>query len=142
MAKTCDAPGCNRPRFSVPYCNYRSHQLLRQDEKFLKQEAKREEKKNEPQKGIPKQSKTQKERDNKYNNRVKFWKLENPFCKVCGMPTDDCHHQLTRGIHTNNEKYWIPLCRPCHSRIKIDDKWAKENELIITKTISRKHEYD
>lgn len=68
----------------------------------------------------PKQvSDKQKEKNEAYNARVKVWKVENPECKAkcneyCTEKTNDAHHQIGRGIHLMDEKYWLACCRNCH----------------------------
>lgn len=144
MPKCCDAPGCNRPRFSGPYCDYKAHQLLRTDSRFLRQEEAREAKKKEPKKAIRSQSKSQKERDQEYSSKVHQWKADHPVCQVegCSNPTDDLHHKIGRGIHTNNEKFWMALCRFHHRMCKEFPLEAQRLGLIENRTINRKHEYE
>jgi hypothetical protein len=66
-----------------------------------------------------------------YNDRVKIWKAENPFCAFpgCGMPTEDCHHAKSRGIHINDESTWVPLCRPHHDWVDLHSEEAIELKL-------------
>jgi len=145
MAKTCDAEFCNIQRWSGGYCQL--HQWMRRDEKYLKSQAKKKEKQKEklltavP---IRKVSKVQQKRDAEYSKNLPKWKEENPFCVFpdCNRPTDDCHHVIGRGIHTNNQNFMIPLCREHHDLCKDQPKLAEELKLIETRTISRKNLYD
>lgn len=141
MAKICLCPGCNNPRFSGGYCRKLAHQKLRTDEKYLKQQAAIAKKKKEkPPKPIPKESPHQKKRNRQYSKDLPGWKEANPFCAFpgCKKPTDDCHHIIGRGIHTNNKSKMIPLCRPHHDLCKDQPKLAMDIGLIETRTISRK----
>lgn len=75
-----------------------------------------------------------------YNARTPSWKLENPICMVagCGLPTDDRHHAIGRGIHLNDERFHFPLCAEHHRICKEDPKEATRLGIIITRTIVRK----
>lgn len=126
MAKTC--LHCDRPVFSNKCCKF--HQRLRDDAKYISQ--KNKVKKVTPIKSSGKpikkfSTKYQKE-VNKYNNRVKEWKLENPDCKVpgCNQPTTDNHHKMGRGKYLNDERYWFPTCREHHNWIENNPIQAKE----------------
>lgn len=141
--KICKAHGCLRPAFSHEYCDRRDHQLLRSDSSFIRAEERREAKKKEPKKVIPRQSAAQKQRDAEYSSKVHRLKEEHSICEVpdCGMPTDDLHHLIGRGIHTNNEAYFMYLCRYHHNLCKESPLEAERLGIILTRTISRKHEY-
>lgn len=143
MAKTCMAPGCKYPAFSHGYCKSYAHQSLRVDSAWLKSLAKKEEKKKEPKKAIPKESKAQRKRNQEYSAKVHRLKEENSICQVpdCGMPTDDLHHVIGKGIHTNNEEYFMYLCRYHHNLCKERPLEAEKLGLILTRTISRKYEH-
>lgn len=85
----------------------------------------------EPRKKINKVSAKMKVKNQEYSERVKVWKVENPKCKAncnqyCTKETDDCHHQIGRGIHLMDEKYWLACCRNCHIFITNHPKEAME----------------
>ena len=143
MAKPCDYPGCNKPRFGGNYCSLRAHQLRRTDSQWLRRIAKEQENKKEPKKAIPKESKKQAARNRQYTKELPKWKEDNPICCFpdCGKQTNDCHHVIGKGIHTNNKNYMIPLCREHHDLCKMQSDLAFKLGLIETRTISRKNEY-
>jgi len=124
-SKPCKRPGCNNPAWSHGYCQ--NDQRLRTDEKWLRKLKEAEEK---PKKvyTIPKTSKKYGAELAKYNKRVKEWKIENPFCKYpgCNKATSDNHHQIGRGKHLMDERYWFPACREHHD-------WAEANPVEAKK---------
>ena len=100
-------------------------------EKHNKLIIKQKEKNSLPRKSVKKQSDKQKTKNQEYNERVKVWKVENPKCKArvnenCTGDTQDCHHQIGRGINLMNEKYWLSCCRNCHIFITNHPKEAME----------------
>jgi hypothetical protein len=71
-----------------------------------------------------------------YSKRIKVWKVENPVCEamiegLCTTHTQDCHHTNKRnGSRLLDEKFWLPVCRPCHHFITNNPGWARDNGLI------------
>lgn len=72
-----------------------------------------------------------------YGIKVSKWKRANPLCKVCFTrgrkvaKTQDCHHRRGRvGQLLFEEKYWLPVCRPCHIHIHAHCGWAKNYGFI------------
>jgi len=51
----------------------------------------------------------------------------NHFCEICGNAATDIHHKARRGKNLNNTETWMPVCRPCHTKIESNGKWAREN---------------
>jgi len=85
---------------------------------------------------VRKVSEKQKVKNMEYSERVKVWKVENPKCKanienLCVGYTQDCHHQKKRGELLMVEKYWIPVCRPCHDWIRDNSDEARKRGLTI-----------
>jgi len=135
MPKTCNHPTCNWPVWGKGYC--KSHQYLRIDLKEKPKPVKEF-------KPLRKSSIKYGKQLTIYHRGLPGWKLKNSVCAVpgCGKPTVDCHHQIGRGIHLNNDKYKIPLCEIHHPICKEDPSKAEELGIILTRTISRKYEYD
>jgi len=136
--KKCQFKGCIYDAFSHGYCKY--HQMHRKDSDWLRRIASDKEKGAVKKKAIPKASKNYAEQLKIYYDRLPSWKEENPVCFVegCGLPTVDLHHMVGRGIHLNNEKYFMPLCDSHHRICKEDPLLAEKMGLILTKTIVRK----
>lgn len=143
--KICLCDGCTKVVWGGGYCEWHQWMRKKKDKPPAKVYARMKPKVvlKKVAKPINKVSKKQAERNRKYADRLPGWKGENPICIFpgCGKPTTDCHHIIGRGIHTNNEKFWLPLCRPHHDICKENPKLAKEMKLIETRTISRKHDY-
>lgn len=55
----------------------------------------------------------------------------NHFCEICGEAATDIHHKARRGKNLNNTETWMPVCRPCHTKIESNGKWARENGYLI-----------
>lgn len=87
-----------------------------------------------PQKGIPKQSEKMKEEMKKYSpERVKFLKA-NPVCKGdlpgCKKVATTIHHSVGRvGEDLHDQKFWVPMCLPCHIEIHTNELLAKTTGL-------------
>ncbi len=90
-------------------------------------------------------SKKRQKEEAQYNKRVKEWKLENPWCRACPavfpmdpapQPTKDCHHMAGReGKLLLDEKWWLPVCRDCHSWIGASPNTARELGLLAPKNL-------
>lgn len=102
---------------------------------------KRESNHAKPRKRIRAVSRRQRARSAAYNARVKVWKAENPVCLVCQKhdlemfdkprPTEDCHHQRGKlGPLLMDERFWIPVCRPCHAWIDANRNAARAMGLL------------
>lgn len=128
--KTCKHEGCTFPVFGKGYC--KSHQRCRPDYKppdF------------KPRAPIRKVSKKRARELRIYNKRTPSWKDENSKCCFPGCECEivDRHHVIGQGIHMNDERYHIPLCRAHHDLCKSNPKLAMELNLIQTRTIVRKN---
>lgn len=73
---------------------------------------------------IAKRSKKGQKEDRLYSKLSKQFKIDNPYCKVkldgCTHLTTDVHHRKGRGIYLNEPKYWLPVCRSCHTKIELN----------------------
>jgi hypothetical protein len=84
----------------------------------------------EPKKQAPIKARSSKRasEETKYRKRVKEWLQlpENETCKVCGSEqSTECHHKKGReGNRLLDERYWLPVCRSCHSFITEDSAEA------------------
>ena len=61
-----------------------------------------------------------------YKIRYDYFML-NHFCEICGNAATDIHHKARRGKNLNNTETWMPVCRPCHTKIESNGNWAREN---------------
>lgn len=125
------------------YCP-RHNRLMRKSEETAKRDAeklavkllKQKEKDSLPRKSVKPVSAKQKTKNHEYSERVKVWKVENPICDVqipgvCTGKTEDCHHSKKRGDLLMVEKYWIPVCRSCHTWIGDNAEEARQRGLTI-----------
>lgn len=83
-------------------------------------------------------SKRRAKQERQYNKRVKVWKEENPFCQVGGLDctelTDDCHHMKGKiELLLLDERYWLPVCRNCHTYLERNPTWAKDNNFSLSR---------
>jgi len=52
---------------------------------------------------------------------------DNPFCKVCGKSATDVHHMRGKiGEDLTDSRYFLAVCRGCHTLIEENPTWAKE----------------
>jgi hypothetical protein len=94
----------------------------------------------------PVSSKRYKELTVYIKNRIIFLsKQRNRWCNVCTdraleMPQDICNINLTMDIHhkngrigsmLNDKRYWLSVCRECHTKIHANPKWARENGYLV-----------
>lgn len=98
--------------------------------------AKHKQKNLTPKKTPNKQSDKMKVKNQEYSERVKEWKKENPRCRAmvdpdCTGETRDCHHMKKRGDLLMVEKYWLPVCRACHTWIGDNAEEARNRGLTI-----------
>jgi hypothetical protein len=63
-----------------------------------------------------------------YYKLIGPWKQKNPICAVCKKrKTQDVHHMKGKeGTLLIEVEFWLPVCRPCHTKINDDSKWAIE----------------
>lgn len=88
--------------------------------------------------------------ERKYLKRVKVWKQQNPWCGGCaklftakalesGLPgiTTECHHMAGRqGALLLDERYWLPVCKGCHTWITANAERCFEIGLRIRLRVS------
>ena len=62
-----------------------------------------------------------------YSNKKKEL-IEGKVCGVCGLDAKDIHHKKGRNTIELllDERYWLFVCRHCHSIIENRPLWAKE----------------
>lgn len=67
-------------------------------------------------------SRKQRARLAEYGPRAAQFKRDNPTCNICSTDkTSDVHHVRGRtGEWLMDERFWLPVCRRCHS-------WIHEN---------------
>ena len=84
----------------------------------------------------PKRAKQERE----YSKEAKAYKELHPFCQatlpnICTNHTSDVHHKAGRiGALLLNQKYWMPVCRPCHNWIEEHAKKARALGFRLSKT--------
>jgi hypothetical protein len=51
-----------------------------------------------------------------------------PHCQICAKRRSyDIHHTAGReGPMLLNHRYWMAVCRPCHTRVHENPAWARE----------------
>jgi hypothetical protein len=60
--------------------------------------------------------------------------LKNPVCQVrdCENCSMDVHHKKKRnGKRLRNQKYWMAVCRGCHTYIGAHPEWAYEEGYLL-----------
>lgn len=56
------------------------------------------------------------------------------FCEVCGKRATDIHHKKGRvGKLLTDKRYFLAVCRECHSRIETDPQWAKDKGYSLSR---------
>lgn len=64
-------------------------------------------------------------RDRLYYKLKKEYFEDHPTCEVCQRnPSCDIHHRKGQGIYQNEVKFFMAICRLCHSKIELNRKWA------------------
>lgn len=62
-----------------------------------------------------------------YRKKREEYLNAHPNCEVCGRPATDIHHKAGRiGKLLTDILNFLAVCRPCHTRIETNPKWAKE----------------
>lgn len=98
-------------------------------------------------KRMRRESPKRREQNQRYNARIKVWKVEHPWCKACfpiavflGIhwanvrKTKDCHHMAGKeGELLLDEKWWLPVCRKCHDWIGDHSNSARDLGLLAPK---------
>lgn len=65
--------------------------------------------------------------------RDKFMK-DNPYCKSCGGEATDLHHGAGRtGKLLTDVRYFVPLCRPCHSYFETHPEEARDKGISFSR---------
>jgi hypothetical protein len=66
--------------------------------------------------------------------RVKFLN-ENTKCYVCSKSATEVHHKKGRdNSFLTDIRYFLPVCRDCHTKIELNPVWAKENGYSLNRT--------
>lgn len=63
-----------------------------------------------------------------YGAKKLLFLAANRYCQVCGINWSyDCHHTRGRlGPLLMDERYWLAVCRECHTKIHKEVAWSKE----------------
>jgi 5-methylcytosine-specific restriction protein A len=66
----------------------------------------------------PRESPSARGYDSNWNQTRTRFLRENPYCEICGDPSEEAHHhtELRQG-GTNEDSNLVALCHSCHSRI-------------------------
>ncbi len=77
-------------------------------------------------------SEKRKEQERIYAQVSKVYKESNPNCECCGNKATDIHHKNGRnGDRLNDVKFFMSVCRTCHTYIHEHPKEARENGYLI-----------
>ena len=84
---------------------------------------------------IPKFSKKRAVENKKYSEiRLEFLEAH-PKCEVCKFrDATTIHHKKGRGIYLCVIEFFLAACMPCHEKIELNPKWAKEKGYSISRT--------
>jgi len=86
-------------------------------------------------KAIKQVSDKRKKENTLYSCLRKQFLTDNPLCKVCGYKANEIHHKKGREnsllIYV---RYFLSVCRDCHTEIELNPLWAKENGYSINRT--------
>lgn len=83
-------------------------------------------------KPIAKESAKRSGENTEYRKRNKVYLLKNRICKCCGDPSTEVHHMDKRnGARLLVQKYWLPVCGPCHKEIHAHTTWARNEGYLI-----------
>lgn len=118
----CSEPDCERPATRTGKCE--SHESIARKEK---REASKPVKQQKPLKrtSIKKVSDKRKDQNSEYSRIAYGYLKDNPKCACCGDPSEEVHHKKGRTNDLLLEcRYWLPVCRPCHTLITEDSAWA------------------
>lgn len=101
-------------------------------QKTCSKECKYEYEKTEPKRTIKKVSDKRKTQEATYKLISKAFKLENPFCNVCGNLASDIHHKNGReGDRLNDTRFFMSICRDCHTWLHEHPKVSRENGWLM-----------
>ncbi len=77
-----------------------------------------------------------KEQEKEYLKKKKAYLAIHKTCEVedCKKAATDLHHKKTRiGNMLTDEKYFMAVCRKCHTKITTNSKWAIQQGYSISK---------
>lgn len=111
--KICSVETCNNFVFGKGYC--KNHQYLRNDIK----------------KSINKISDKQKDNLKEYSIVRKEYLTKHPICEVCYINSSTEIHHKAKRTGENLFKYFLAVCRTCHTKIHLEPKWALENNYLL-----------
>lgn len=140
MTTLCIIPGCQGQveNNELELCATHNHELRKMERekekaqrKRLSQLQKRHEKVfSTAKKPILKISEKMAEALREYRPKKEKFLQENQLCGVCGSErSTECHHKQGRDTIELllDETKWLPVCRPCHTFITANSKFAIEN---------------
>lgn len=91
-------------------------------------------------KKIPKLSKKQKSREDKYKSLREIYLKEKRICECCGIAVStEIHHKAGRDGE-NLFQHFLAVCRECHDKIEMNPEWAKENNYSISRLKENENE--
>jgi hypothetical protein len=89
-------------------------------------------------KEIPKRSEKMQDAMAEYKPQMIAFLKKNPVCKAdlsgCKKKAVAVHHQKGRTNELlHDQRYWLPVCVPCHAEIHVQDLMSKQKGLSISK---------
>lgn len=77
-------------------------------------------------------SKSKAARNAIYSKLRKKYLEWHPMCELCKVGTaQDIHHKRGQGIYQNEVKYFMAVCRACHSFLEKNRDWARERGYLL-----------
>lgn len=77
-------------------------------------------------------SEKRKEQEKLYSKISENFKYLHPDCECCGKKATDIHHKNGRnGDRLNDSKYFMSVCRICHTYIHEHPQEARENGYLV-----------
>lgn len=70
-----------------------------------------------------------------YTAKRALYLAENIKCECCKvMPSTEIHHKKGRiGNLLTDTRYFLAVCRQCHTKIELNPEWAKENNYSLSR---------
>ena len=63
-----------------------------------------------------------------YNKIKNDWLHDNHKCELCGFMAYEVHHKAGKiGKLLCDTRYFLAVCRECHTHIELNPEWAKKN---------------
>jgi hypothetical protein len=117
--RTCSEPDCDYPHFAKGFCKF--HQWKRPKKDAWLHKRKRKE--------INRISGKRKKEMAIYRRKRDVFMKKHEVCEVCknAKPTDLHHRKGRSGKMIYKERYFLAVCRPCHTKIENNPIWAKKN---------------